>query len=62
MLNIILMVLGLIALVESLVVLFFPKWTINIGKMIIKDKSKLRKAGIVELIVAIILILIAINL
>jgi uncharacterized protein YjeT (DUF2065 family) len=60
-LNIVLMTLGLIGLAEGMVVVLFPKWTVNIGRLIIKDKAKLRKAGIIELIAAIAIILIAIN-
>ena len=60
-LNIVLMTLGIAALIESLIVLFFPNWTIKTGKMLVKNMRNVKRAGIVELIIAIILILIGMN-
>lgn len=56
----VLLILGILALIEGLIVLIFPGWSINIGKKWLKPKF-LRKAGWIELIVAIILILIGMN-
>ncbi len=57
----ILIVIGLLALIESLAVFIFPKLSTSVAKLM-KDKSKARKAATIEIIVAIILILIGINL
>ncbi len=60
-LNAIFFTLGTIALLESAIVFIFPKATTGLVK-IINNKNKIKKAAAIELIVAIILILIAINL
>lgn len=60
-LNIILMTLGIVALAESLLVLFFPKSMMKMGRSWMKNMKAVRKAGFIELIVAIILILIGMN-
>lgn len=60
-LNIVLMTLGIAALIESLIVLFFPKWSIRTGKRVLKNMKNVKKASVIELIVAIILILIGMN-
>lgn len=58
--NIVFMVLGLVALLESLIILLFPDKSINIMKKWLKEKS-LKRAGLIELIIALILILIGMN-
>lgn len=58
--NIVFMIIGLIALIESMIVLLFPHWSVNVMKKWLKEKS-LKKAGLIELIIALILILIGIN-
>jgi len=58
--SIILFTIGFIALLESLIVLLFPKKTTIAIKKIIKNKNDLKKIGILELAFALILILIAI--
>ena len=60
-LNIVFMTLGIIALVESLIVLLFPKWGIRIVKGIAKNAKNLKKAMIVELIFGLILFFIGMN-
>lgn len=55
------MTLGIAALIESLIVLFFPKWSIRTGKRVLKNMKNVKKASVIELIVAIILILIGMN-
>jgi len=55
------MTLGIAALIESLIVLFFPKWCIRTGKRVLKNMKNVKKASVIELIVAIILILIGMN-
>ena len=56
----VLLILGILALIESLTVLIFPKWSISLVKKWSKPKF-LKKAGWVELVVAIILIIIGMN-
>ena len=60
-LNIVLLTLGIAALIESVVALIFPNWTIKIGKALLKNMKSVKKVGVIELIVAIILILIGMN-
>ena len=60
-LNIVLMTLGILALIESLLVLFFPKLALKTGKVLVKNLKNVKKAGVIGLIVAIILILIGMN-
>ena len=60
-LNIVLLTFGILLFVESLVILLFPNWTIKTGRVLIKNVKNVKRAGIVELIVAIILILIGMN-
>ncbi len=59
--NSVLMIVGLLFLIESCLVFFFPKKTMSVVKALLKDSTKAKKAGFIELLVAIALILIAIN-
>jgi len=56
----VLLILGILALIESLIVLIFPKWSISLVKKWSKPKF-LKKAGWIELVAAIILILIGMS-
>ena len=56
----VLLILGILALIEGLMILIFPKWTISLVKKWSKPKF-LKKAGWIEVSVAIILILIGMN-
>jgi len=58
-LNIVLMSIGLVALVESLIVLFFLNWTIKVGKKL--NRKTIRKIGWIGFLIAIILFLIGMN-
>jgi len=60
-LNIVLMTLGIVALAESILVLLFPKAMMKLGRSWMKNIKAVRKAGFIELIIAIILILIGMN-
>lgn len=60
LLSSIFIILGFLALIESLAIFTFPKLSTGIVKLM-KDKSKVKKAAAIELAVAIILILIGIN-
>ncbi|HEB47278.1 MAG TPA: DUF2065 family protein [Candidatus Pacearchaeota archaeon] len=55
-------IIGLLMLVESLIVFIFPNWTLNFGKKLLRNKKTIKKAGLIELIIAIVLILIGMNL
>jgi uncharacterized protein YjeT (DUF2065 family) len=57
----VLLIIGILVLLEGLVVILFPKWAMKLGRSFLKNPKKLRDAGIVEIIVAIILILIGMN-
>ena len=57
----IILILGLVGLLESLIILIFPHWSINFGKKWMKNPKTLKKAALIELIFAIILILIGMN-
>ena len=56
----VLLILGVLALIEGLMILVFPKWTISIVKKWTKPKF-LKKARWIEVVIAIILILIGMN-
>ena len=56
----VLLILGVLALIEGLMILVFPKWTISIVKKWTKPKF-FKKAGWIEVVIAIILILIGMN-
>ena len=56
----VLLILGILALIEGLIVLLFPRWTISISKKWLKPKF-IKKAGWIEVAIAIILILIGMN-
>lgn len=60
-LNIVLLTIGIFLLIESIIVLLFPNWTMKTRRVLVKNVKKVKKAGIVELIIAIILILIGMN-
>ena len=56
----VLLILGILALIEGLMILIFPKWTINLTRKWLKPKF-LKKAGWIEVLIAIVLILIGMN-
>jgi uncharacterized protein YjeT (DUF2065 family) len=55
------LVLGIVALIEGLVATFFPKWAKKVGVDMLKSVKNVRKIGIIEIIVAIVLIIIGMN-
>lgn len=55
----ILWTIGALALLESLVVMLFPNWSSKKIRKMASNKKKIRKAGFIELVVALILIAIA---
>ena len=60
-LSTVLLVLGILALIEGIIVLLFPGWTKKTGMSMLKSVKKVRQLGIIEIIVAIVLILIGMN-
>jgi len=60
-LNIVLLTIGIFLLIESLIALFFPNWIMKTRRVLVKNMKNVKRAGIVELIVAIILIFIGMN-
>jgi len=60
-LHIVFLTIGILLLIESLIVLLFPNWTTKTKRVLAKNVKTVKKAGIVELIVALILILIGMN-
>jgi hypothetical protein len=60
-LNIILTVIGLLMLIESVIALFFPKWIIKFGKSLLKNAKTVKKIAWIELIVAIFIIILGMN-
>ena len=54
-------ILGLLMLIESLIALIFPSWTLNFAKKFVKNTKTIKKVGIIELVVALVLILIGMN-
>ena len=59
--NIILIGIGILALSEGITVALFPKFTKRITTKLIKNTKTLRIAGIIEIILAIIIIFIGIG-
>lgn len=59
-LNTILLTIGIIALVESVFIILFPKQAVKICRKLIKNINNLKKTGLIELILAILLIVIGI--
>jgi len=60
-LNIVLLTIGILLLIESIIVLLFPNWIIKTRRVLVKNMKNVKKAGIAELIIALILILIGMN-
>lgn len=58
-LSAVLLTVGALALIESIVVLAFPNWSIRKVKKVVKNQKRVRKAGFIELVVALVLIAIA---
>ncbi len=56
----VIIVIGFLGLLESILIFMFPKISTGIVKLM-KDRSKVKKAATIELITAIILVLIGIN-
>ena len=61
LLSAVLLVIGILAAVDGLAASFFPRLLMKLGRIRIKSEKSIRKAGIMEIIVAIIIIVIAIN-
>lgn len=59
-LKIIVLSIGLLALIESIVIMLFPKTMIKLGKAWMKHVKAMRKIAIVEFILALIFVLLAI--
>ena len=59
--NNILLILGILVLIEGIIVTLFPDWSMKFVKSISKSAKKLRQIGFIEIIVALILILIGMN-
>ncbi|MEX0920046.1 MAG: hypothetical protein WDZ69_00505 [Candidatus Pacearchaeota archaeon] len=59
-LNIILLTIGILALLEAAFILFFPKRTVKILRFFLKNAENTKKAGLIELAIAIALILVGI--
>lgn len=59
--SIVLWVIGVLALIEALIVLVFPKWSVKFCRKMCSTVKKIKKVAVIELIVAIILLLIAMN-
>ena len=55
------LILGILTLIEGLIVIIFPDWTRKVGRRMFKNKKNLRQIGIIEIIIAIVLILIGMN-
>ena len=57
----VLFVLGILILIEGLIIIAFPNWSMKSGRRMFKNKQNIKKFGIIEIIVAIVLILIGMN-
>ncbi|MBU2562446.1 MAG: DUF2065 family protein, partial [Nanoarchaeota archaeon] len=57
---IILLALGILALIEGIIICFFPKFTKRILKEMVKNKKIIKAVGLTEIILAIIIITLAI--
>jgi len=55
------LVVGILALVDSMIVFSFPNWSFKFVKKFVKNKKNLKKIAWTELILAIILIILGIN-
>lgn len=62
LLSTIILVIGFAGLLEGIFVSISPKLALHIIRLFIRNKDNVKKAGIIELIIAIILIIIGINL
>ena len=59
-LKIILFTIGFLAVIESLIILAFPKKIVKAGKNWLKNTKKIKKAALIELIIAVLLIFLAV--
>jgi uncharacterized protein YjeT (DUF2065 family) len=59
--EIVLTTIGLLGFIEACIVLIFPDFSKKTAIKMFKSKESLRKAGFIELVVAVILILIGMN-
>lgn len=61
LLSTIILIIGFLGLIEGIFISISPKLSIHILRVFMKNKSNIKRAGTIELIVAIILIIIGIN-
>ncbi len=59
-LKIIILSIGLLALIESIAIMIFPKQMLKIGKAWMKHVKAVRKIAIIEFIISLLMVLIAI--
>ena len=57
----VLLIIGILALIEGGIISLFPDWSMKLMKSMVKSAKKLRRVGIIEIIVALVLILIGMN-
>ncbi|MFQ5531872.1 MAG: DUF2065 family protein [Candidatus Nanoarchaeia archaeon] len=60
--SIVLLILGILVLIEGIFLILFPKDIKSITKALLKNVKNIRKIGIIEIIVAVILLLISVSL
>ena len=53
---------GLIALIESIIILIFPNWTKKTIESLLKTRKDIKKLGLIEIILAMILLIISLYL
>ena len=59
--TIVLWVIGILALIQGVIAAFYPRQTKKFWQNLYRSIKKVRNVGIIEIIIAIVLILIAIN-
>jgi uncharacterized protein YjeT (DUF2065 family) len=57
----VLLIIGILALIEGGIISLFPDWSMKLMKSMVKSAKKLRQIGIIEIIIALVLILIGMN-
>ena len=59
--NAVVMIIGIVFLLDSLIVLIFPKWCLKATRRWLKTQKSLKRVAIIELLISLIILLIGMN-
>ncbi len=59
--NAVIMIIGIVFLLDSLIVIIFPKWCLKATRRWFKTQKSLKKIAVIELLASLVILLIGMN-